>query len=81
MIALKDLVQLIEQGLPGAEIFVQDLTGNQDHYQATVVSVMFEGKSRVQRQQMVMAPLAEPLKGPLHALTLKTYTPSEWEKV
>ena len=47
------------------------------HFRAEIVSASFDGKSRVARQRMVYALLAEELAGPIHALELKTLTPSE----
>ncbi len=76
---IEELVTKIQNGIVGCEVFARDLTGNGDHFEAFVVSDLFNGKSRVQRQQMVMATLREELKGPLHALTMKTYTQTEWE--
>ena len=47
------------------------------HFNVTVVSAAFEGKSRVARQRLVYEILAEELKERVHALSLKTLTPSE----
>ena len=47
------------------------------HFLAEIVSTAFDGKSRIARQRMVYALLAEELAGPIHALELKTLTPSE----
>jgi stress-induced morphogen len=77
MIAREELERLVKGALPDAEVAARDLTGGQDHYELTVVSPAFEGRSLVERHRMVYAPLEGPLKGPLHALTLKVYTPKE----
>lgn len=77
---IEELVTMIQAGLPGAEVFARDLTGGGDHFEAFVVSDLFVGKNSLVRHKMVMAPLAEPLKGPLHALTIKTFTQDEWSK-
>ena len=58
--------------LPGANVEVSDLTGTQDHFQATVVTEAFAGKSRVEQHKMVYAALGELMKGPIHALALTT---------
>ncbi|PKO37282.1 MAG: BolA family transcriptional regulator [Betaproteobacteria bacterium HGW-Betaproteobacteria-6] len=56
-----------------------DLDGDGQHFQATVVSTEFAGKSRVQRQQHVNKILKEKFdSGELHALSFKTLTPEEW---
>jgi stress-induced morphogen len=65
---------------PGAEIEVTDLTGTKDHYQARIVSSAFEGRSLVEQHQLVYRALDAEMKGPVHALALKTYTPASWAK-
>ena len=49
----------------------------ESHFSVTVVADVFEGKSRVDRQRMVYAALAEEMTGRVHALALKTLSPSE----
>jgi stress-induced morphogen len=72
----------IRAAIPGVEYLeVKDLTGTKDHYEATVVSPSFDGKSRVQQHQLVYGALGELMAGPVHALALKTYTPEAWKKV
>ncbi len=60
---------------------VVDYTGTGDHFEATVVSASFAGKSMIEQHQAVYAPVQDLLKtGELHALKLKTYTPEQWQK-
>lgn len=73
----EDIVAKIRAALPDATVEMQDLTGTADHWKATIVSTRFEGKSLLQRHRLVMAALAEELKGPIHALTMDVKTPSE----
>ncbi|HTE51758.1 MAG TPA: BolA family transcriptional regulator [Kofleriaceae bacterium] len=73
----EDIQQKICAALPGAVVELRDLTGTADHWEAVVVSDAFAGKSLIERHRMVFASLAEELKGPIHALTLKTYTTAE----
>ncbi len=49
------------------------------HFRATIVSERFEGLSRVARQRLVYGALAAEMRGEIHALALRTFTPSEWE--
>lgn len=70
--------ELLEQAMPGAKIAVDDLTGTSDHYKVTLVSDIFVGKSLVQRHQLVNQALAKPLEGPIHALSIETYTEDQW---
>jgi stress-induced morphogen len=79
MISPDDLKSMICAGLPDATVEVQDLTGGGDHYQAVVVSSLFEGKRLVQQHQLVNQAVKAALdSGALHALALKTYTPEGW---
>jgi stress-induced morphogen len=72
-----DIAAKIRAALPDAEVTLEDLTGTADHWKATIVSAAFEGKSLMQRHRLVNAALAEELKGPIHALTMDTFTPEE----
>ncbi|MFP4600665.1 MAG: BolA family protein [Persicimonas sp.] len=79
MIEPEEIVQKIKASLTDAEVRVQDLTGTKDHYEATIISQEFEGKPLIKRHRMVYDALKEEMKGPIHALTLETYTPEQWK--
>ena len=68
---------LIKESIPDAEVTIQDLAGDGDHYSALVVSGAFSGKSRVQQHQMVYQALEGRMGGELHALALQTNTPKD----
>ena len=71
--------QRIRDGIPDVtEVQLEDLTGTQDHYRAVVVSASFAGKTRIEQHQAVYAALGELMQGPVHALSLSTYTPEAW---
>ncbi len=70
-----EIQEMIQAALPDAEVVIDDLRGDGDHYAARVVSKAFEGKSRVQQHQMVYAALQGKMGGQLHALALQTSTP------
>jgi len=72
-----ELKKLIEDGVPSAEVSVQ---GDGDHFEATVVSPAFEGKSMVQQHQMVYSTLGDAMQGAVHALALRTLTPEQKAK-
>ncbi len=72
-----DITARIRVALPDAEVTLKDLTGTADHWDASIVSAAFEGKSLMQRHRLVNAALAEELKGPIHALTMDVKTPAE----
>ncbi len=67
-----EIEQLILAALPDAEVTIEDLRGDGDHYAAKVVSPAFEGKSRVQQHQMVYQALQGRMGNQLHALALQT---------
>ena len=71
------IAEKIRAALPDAVVELKDLTGTEDHWEARIVSADFAGKSLIQRHRMVMAALAEEMKGPIHALTLDVKTPDE----
>lgn len=70
-----EIEKMIKEALPDAQVRIDDLRGDGDHYAATVVSAAFAGKSRVQQHQMVYAALKGRMGGQLHALALTTQTP------
>jgi stress-induced morphogen len=63
--------------MPDARVELRDLTGTEDHWEAVVVSDAFRGKTPIQRHRMVFDALAEEMKGPIHALALKAWTPDQ----
>jgi len=70
-----EIERLIKQGIPDAQVAIEDLRGDGDHYAATVVSASFVGKTRVQQHQMVYQALKGRMGEQLHALALQTSTP------
>ena len=70
-----EIVRMIKEAIPDADVTIEDLRGDGDHYSARVVSATFAGKSRVQQHQMVYAALQGRMGGQLHALALQTGTP------
>ena len=70
-----DIERLIKAKLPDADVQIQDLAGDGDHYAARVESRAFKGKTRVQQHQMVYEALRGNMGGVLHALALQTSAP------
>ena len=56
-----------------------EVVGDGQHFQALVVSAAFAGRSRVQRHQLVYAALGERMREEIHALSMRTLTPEEWQ--
>jgi BolA protein len=51
--------------------------GGESHFNLVIVSAVFEGLGRVERQRRVNAALREELAGPVHALSIKALSPNE----
>lgn len=77
MLSVEVIQTLVLTAFPGAVVEVQDMTGGNDHFELKVVSGLFEGKSLVERHRMVYAAVWSATQGEIHALALKTLTPSE----
>jgi acid stress-induced BolA-like protein IbaG/YrbA len=71
-----DVRRYIADGLACEQLQVE---GDGRHFDALVVSSAFEGKSRVQRHQLVYAALGERMREEVHALSIKALTPAEWQ--
>ena len=71
----EEIGRLIRAGLPDAEVTLEDLAGDGNHYRAHVVSPAFRDKTRVQQHQMVYQALGGRMGGVLHALALTTAAP------
>lgn len=56
-----------------------EVEGDGRHFFATIVSREFDGKSRVARHQRVYAALGDRMREQIHALSMKTLTPAEWQ--
>ena len=72
-----EIKRLIVEAIPDADVTIEDLRGDGDHYNARVVSAAFRGKSRIQQHQMVYQALKGSVGGQLHALALQTSPPPE----
>jgi len=70
----------LKKALDSEEVLVEDMTGTKDHFKVTVVSSAFQGKTLVEQHQMVYAPFREEIGGPIHAFSIKTFTPEKWEQ-
>lgn len=74
MVTPEQLKDWIETGFDNAQVSVE---GDGHHFEAVIVANEFEGKSRIQRHQLVYAALGDKMKAEVHALSMKTLTPSE----
>ena len=74
--SVETLRQHLADAFPDAEIAIEDLAGDGDHYRARIVSTAFLGAPRVKQHQMVYAALKGRMGGELHALALETSAPT-----
>ena len=74
----EEIKSILEQNLELSEVHV---TGDGSHFQVIAVGNMFDGMSRVKKQQAIYAPLnAHIADGTLHALSIRTFTDEEWQR-
>ena len=69
----------IQAVLPDALIYVFNINDDGEHFEAIVIDASFEGKSLVQQQKIVMSAMKEAFETKVHAMALKTFSPSKWE--
>lgn len=72
----QDIKEWIEQGLEGARV---EIDGDGRHFNAIIVSPAFEGKNAIQQHQLVYNVLGDKMKAEIHALSMRTLTPEEWD--
>ncbi|MDE2233994.1 MAG: BolA/IbaG family iron-sulfur metabolism protein [Gammaproteobacteria bacterium] len=73
-----EISRLIQQGLPAAEVQVSSDDGT--HFAAQIIDAGFAGKPPLARHKMVYAILGERMGREIHALSLRTLTPDEWQR-
>jgi len=77
MITPESIQLNIAQGMETAYLTV---VGDGRHFEAIVVSSAFSDQSRVRRHQLVFQTLGDRMRDEIHALSIKAYTPQEWEQ-
>jgi acid stress-induced BolA-like protein IbaG/YrbA len=78
VLSAKQLESYITQHL--ACEYIQVLGDDGTHFEAVIVSPAFEGKSMVQQHQLVYAALGDRMRAEIHALSMKTLTPAQWQQ-
>lgn len=71
-----EIKTMIENGMSYSLVNVE---GDGTHFDAVIVSNEFEGKSLIERHKLVYSVLGDAMKERIHALSLKTFTPEQWE--
>ncbi|MFV0575205.1 MAG: BolA family iron metabolism protein IbaG [Vibrio sp.] len=70
--------QILDDALSLQEIHVK---GEGSHYEVIAVDSVFDGMSRVKKQQLIYAPLMEYIqRNDIHAVSIKAYTPEDWAR-
>lgn len=75
----EQITQLIEDGLPGAEVKV--MSDDDTHFAAIVVSDLFAGKRAIARHQLVYGCLGALMGNEIHAMSIRAHTPDEWQEL
>ena len=68
----EEIKKLIKEAMPDADITIQDLAGDENHYSATIKSKAFIGKSKIEQHKLVYKALKGKMGNELHALALNT---------
>ena len=68
----EEIENLIKASIPDAEITIEDLAGDENHYSATIKSKIFSGKSKIEQHKLVYKALKGKMGNELHALALNT---------
>jgi len=71
-----EIKAMIENGMSN---LVVNVDGDGTHFEALIVSTEFEGKSLIDRHKLVYSVLGDAMKEKIHALSLKTFTPEQWD--
>jgi acid stress-induced BolA-like protein IbaG/YrbA len=74
----QDVERYIREGLACDYLRVE---GDGHHFEAVIVSPLFEGKTRIRQHQLVYAALGERMREEIHALSMKTLTPKAWKEM
>ena len=74
---ISELEACLANAFPGANIEIEDLAGDGDHYKAKIVAKEFQGLTRIRQHQLVYAALKGRVGGELHALALETSAPAK----
>ena len=69
---MDEIKKMIKDSIPDAEIIIEDLAGDENHYSATIKSKIFNGKSKIEQHKMVYKSLKGKMGNELHALSINT---------
>ena len=72
--------KILKNKIKNSQIFVRDMTGNNDHFNLIVISNIFEGLTLIEQHKIVYKALDSLITKEIHALQLKTITLEQWKK-
>lgn len=72
--------KILKDKLEDAEIFLQDMTGEKNHFNLIIISNQFEGLSLIEQHKIIYNALGDMITNEIHALQLKTLTWEQWKK-
>ena len=67
-----EIKRLILESIPDADIEIEDLMGDNNHYSAKISSTIFNGKTKIEQHKLVYKSLKGKMGNELHALAIKT---------
>lgn len=76
MVTAEQIRQYIAQALPCEHVAVE---GDGHHFEAVIVSAQFRGRSRIEQHQLVYRALGGRMREEIHALSMRTLTPEQWQ--
>ncbi|GAB4170638.1 MAG: BolA family transcriptional regulator [Rhodocyclaceae bacterium] len=76
MVTAEDIRRYIGERLPCERV---DVEGDGHHFEAVIVSERFRGLSRLEQHQLVYGALGGRMRQEIHALSMRTLTPEEWQ--
>ena len=76
--SIEEIKSLIESGLTTSYV---DVIGDGTHFEAVIVSSDFENRILLERHKLVYKALGDAMAEDIHAISLKTYTPDQWENI
>ena len=76
MVSPESVSQYIQENLQCDHV---EVAGDGQHFEAVIVSELFRGKSKVQQHQLVYRALGDRMREEIHALSMRTLTPDEWD--
>ena len=75
----KKITDILKNKIKDSKVFIQDMTGNQDHFSLIVISTEFENLSIIKQHKIIYDALGDMVTNAIHALQIKTFTWEKWK--